>query len=141
MTATKSEKIILTFIKIFSVLLILAGAGFILSPVYFALNPGLITQGGPARPIGREILYITIFHGLAGGYLVLTGAGYWFKKIWGPMCGILLFVLALMLGAKGFDATLPDLTRAAYLGGGLAFCLLYLLPFIVWKHFYDVEKM
>lgn len=138
---TPAEKIVLTCIKIFGLLLILAGAGFIFSPVYFAMKPGLVTQGGPASPLfGKQILYIAIVHAIAGGYLVLTGLGYWQKKIWGPMCGILLFVLALMLGAKGFNEALPDLTRAAYLGGGLVFCLLYLLPFIVWKHFYDVEK-
>lgn len=145
MTAPQSEKIILLLIKIFSRLLVLAGIALCLFPLAYIFNPGLLgeSQPSPYRPETSPVpvlIFLSVLHAIAGGYLALTGAGYWRRKIWGPMCGIFLFVLALMLGAKGFEENLPPLVRAAYLGGGLVFCLFYLLPFFVWKHFYDPDQ-
>ncbi|MGE0267379.1 MAG: hypothetical protein AB7S78_02835 [Candidatus Omnitrophota bacterium] len=142
---TQSEKIILLLIKIFSRLLVLTGIVICLFPLVFVFHPELLgeTQPLPYRPDispVRTQIFLFILYGIVGGYIALTGAGYWRRKIWGPMCGIFLFVLALMLGAKGFNEDLPTLVRAAYLGGGLVFGLFYLLPFFVWKHFYDVNQ-
>lgn len=142
MTATPTERFFLLLIKIFSILLFVAGGAIIASPLLILASPGLLGESQTMKQniLGQQMLVLFIMHGLAGGYFILTGVGYLRLKIWGPMCGIFLFVLALMLGAKGFEVGLPTHVRISYLGGGLLFCFLYMLPFFVWRHFYDVEN-